>query len=372
MNDSELRETVSEACDVLTDGRYVRDEAKTSAAIGAVARLLYDRPERSPQVYSVATARGGISALLGILRCSGSVSLLVDTARCLALLVHQNSGAAHDLASRDVLSTLLPLLYPREAKRETSPSRDPSDTSYPLSPKLLWTRERLAVYESALSALCKLTYHSPLIRRQLAEMGGIRLLIELATSSDFVAETSSFSSAARDKFASLTLGKKFIAHAASAPKSARSDLLKCFPALKCMSNGSGYPYYVVDLVTFERKFVVDSLIDSGLVWPSHAPFPEGAEPVWTCVGVVCVEDPAHVWCQFCTEKQKPKLVAMDDTLSEMVSQSPDLSHDQCEPSDWPVFYNRPHPLMTSSMKFLKPGNSALHTLTPNTSTPLLV
>ena len=186
------------------------------------------------------------------------------------------------------------------------------------------------MYEAALSALRKLTYHSPALERTLAQKGGIRLVIELSSSPEFIEETSSYSSSAVKEFAKLALGKKYIANAAPAPKQTRSDLFKHFPALRSMEYGASYPYYVVDLVTYERKWAVDSLIETGLVWPSHAPFPEGAEPVWTCVGVVCVEDPGHVWCQFCIDRPKPRLDIMLTTLKNMVSWSCDFVVWSCD------------------------------------------
>ena len=342
MEDSAVAAEISAACDVLTDLRSSRDEQKTSQAIRDISRVLHDHPEQRSYVFTIANSRGGISALLGILRCSvDSVPLPADAAACLALLVHQNPRAAHELASRDVLSPLLPLLYPRKTKPRTLSSSP--DSSYPLSSSslLLWSRECLPVYETVLVAIRKLTYHSPPLMRRLAEMGGIRLIIELATNPEFLAETSSFSAAASKRFSELTLGKKFIANAARAPKHTRSDLFTNFPAVKCLINGDTYPYFVVDLVTDEREFVVDSLIDSGLVWPSHAPFPEGSEPVWTCVGVVCVEDPMHVWCQFCIDRPKPKLEAMIAALRNIVSWSCDL----CDSFDWSICHNRLRPLM---------------------------
>ena len=311
---------VNNACEVLTDLRYVRDEANTSAALRTICRLLNEAAggEERSFIYQVAISAGGVSALLGIIRSSPSITVLADAASCLSLLVQGNERAAPDLASRDVLSPLLPLLYPRKQQRSSS---EPS--KYPLSSysRLLWTRERLPVYEAALSALRKLTYHSSDLQRTLAQRGGIRLIIELSTSPEFLSETSSYSPTAIKEFAKLALGKKYIANAASAPKTTRSDLLEQFTALASLEHGSEYPYYVVDLVTYERKWVVDSIIDTGLVWPSRAPFPEGAEPVWTCVGVVCVEDPGHVWCQFCIDQPKPKVDAMVTALRNMVSWS---------------------------------------------------
>ena len=317
-NKPTLAAEIHEACEILTDVRYFRDETKTSEALRTICRLLNeaaDSQERS-FIYDVTGSVGGVSALLGIIRSSSSIPLLTDAASCLSLLVQGNARAAHDLASRDVLSPLIPLLLPRQQKHPS-----PGEPSvYPLSSysQLLWTRERLPVYEAAMSALRKLTYHSPVLERKLAQMGGIKLIIEISTSPEFLAATSTYSSAAKKEFAKIALGKKYIANAASAPKKTRSDLLKQFPELASLEHGADYPYYVVDLVTYERKWVVDSLIDTGLVWPSHAPFPEGAEPVWTCVGVVCVEDPSHVWCQFCIDRRKPRLDTLVAKLKSMV------------------------------------------------------
>ncbi|CAI8011445.1 hypothetical protein GBAR_LOCUS7378 [Geodia barretti] len=334
---------VNKACEVLTDLRYFRDEASTSAALRTICRLLNEAAggEERSFIYQVATSAGGVSALLGIIRCCPSISVLADAASCLSLLVQGNERAALDLASRDVLSPLLPLLYPR--KQQHSSSSD-ERSKYPLSShsRFLWTRERLPLYEAASSALRKLTYHSSDLERTLAQRGGIRLIIELSISPEFLAETSCYSPTAKKEFAKLTLGQKYMANAAPAPKTTRSDLLERFPALASLEHGPEYPYYVVDLVTYERKWVVDSIIDTGLVWPNHAPFPEGAEPVWTCVGVVCVEDPGHVWCQFCIDKPKPKVDAMVAALRSMAPPTGDeVIDDIPEVGDFCIAYFEP-------------------------------
>ena len=319
MESTTLEADVSAACEILTDLRHSRDEAKTSASIRQLSQLLYREPQRRPRVFQVAWSRGGVHALLGILRSSQSISLLTDAAGCLALCVQDNSHAAHQLASRDVLSSLLPLICPRSE----SPRATPGTTRYPLSSSISWHREWLPVYETTLAAIRKLTYHSPALRATFAEMGGIRLIIELSSSPEFISSCSSFSPASRDKLAGLTLGKKFITQAACVPKQAQTHILKSFPALSSPSPFSSpsplYPCYFVDLVTVDQQWVTDALVESQLVWPSHASFPKGVEPIWTCVGVMSVEDAGHVWCQFCLDKPKPRLDAMTNVLRETVS-----------------------------------------------------
>ena len=307
---------VSAACEVLTDLRLSRDESKTAAAVRELSQLLYHNPEKRWSVFQAARSRGGVSALLGILRSSESISLLADAAGCIALFVQDNSRAAHELASCDVMSTLLPLVYPRREKQATPSALD---SRYPLSCQLSWLREWLPVYEMALAAIRKLTYHSPALQTTFAEKGGIRLVIELCSNSDFIASSSSFSSVARDKLVELALGKKFIARAVAAPKRSQSRITKSFPPLSSPYLDQSYPCYLLDLLTEDREWVTDSLVESQLVWPSHAQFPRETDPVWTCVSVTCVQDAGHVWCQFCLDKPKPRLDAMATALRETVS-----------------------------------------------------
>lgn len=311
------------ACDILTDLRHSREESTSSAAIKKLSHLVSNNPQWRTSLWKAAWSRGGVTALLGILRSSQSISLLTDAAGCLAMFLHDNSQAAVQLAACDVLTTLLPLLYPQSETKPPPPSLT-VDSPYPLSSSSLlsWRRECLPVYEMTLAVIRKLTYHSPPLQKTFAEKGGIRLIIELSSSPEFISRSSSFSMAARDQLVSLTLGKKLICHAAATPKHLTNQVLKSFPTL-CSSPGlsSLYPSYVVDLVTAEGEWIADGLVASQHVWPSHAPFPKGVEPVWTCVSVTCVEDGGHVWCQFCLDKPKPRIDAMATILRELVSQS---------------------------------------------------
>lgn len=312
-----LTTAVLSACEILTDLRYSRDEEKTTAAIKELSQLLYLHPQKRPSLFQATWSRGGVTALLGILRSSQSTPLLANAARCLALLIQDNSSAAEQLAACDVLSVLLPLLFPH-AEKPVTPTT--INSPYPLSSSLSWPRGQLPVYEMVLAVIRKLTYHSSALQKSFAEGGGIRLIIELSSSPDFISTCSSFSTAARDKLASLTLGKKFICHAALVPKESQNDVLRCFPALFfSVGLASLYPSYIVDLMTDEEKWIADTLVESQEVWPCHTPFPKGVEPVWTCVSVTCVQDGGHFWLQFCVDRPKPKINAMATVLREMVS-----------------------------------------------------
>ena len=369
---STLVADVFAACDILTDLRLSRDEANSSAAIKKLSQLFFHNPQRRSSLFQAAWSRGGVSALLGILRSSQSIPLLTDAAGCLGMLLQDNSGAAVQLADCDVLSTLLPLLYPRSEKQPTSSSLT-LNSPYPLASSALlsWRRECLPVYEMTLSVIRKLTYHSPALQSTFAERGGIRLVIELSSSPEFISSSSSYSTAARDQLVGLTLGKKFICHAAASPKHLHDHVLKAFPALSpSLGLSSLYPSYVVDLVTMEGEWVVDGLVASQHVWPCHAPFPKGVEPVWTCVSVTCVEDGGHIWCQFCLDKPKPRIDAMATVLRELVSSMscPNTMMSLYSPS-------RLRPLMgtvEAAHSFPQLESSVSHTLTPVPATPLLV
>lgn len=317
MSKSAATAAVFGACEILTDLRYSRDETKTTAAIKELSQLLYLNPQERPSLFQATWSRGGVTALLGILRSTQSIPLLANAARCLALLIQDNSSAAQQLVACDILSVLLPLLFPHAEKPATPTT---VDSPYPLSSPLSWPRQRLPVYEMVLAVIRKLTYHSPSLQKTFAERGGIKLIIKLSSSPDFISTCSSFSIAARDKLVSLTLGKKLICHAALVPEGSRNDVLRCFPSLfSSIGLSSLYPAYVVDLMTDDERWIVDTLVESQEVWPCHTPFPKGVESVWTCVSVTCVQDGGHVWCQFCLDRPKPKISAMATILREMVS-----------------------------------------------------
>ena len=333
MSREALTAAVSAACEVLTDLRHSADEEKTEGAIRDLSQLFYHHPQRRTSLFRAAWARSGVSALLGILRSSQSIPILAEAAGCLALLVQDNCEAAFQLATCDVISLLLPLLFP--LSREQTASADLTIHSpYPLSSPLSWQKEWLPVYQATLASLRKLTYHSPALQKTLADEGGVRLIIELSSSADFIASCSSFTEAARETLVGLTLGKKCLCHAVATPDRCREEVLKAFSALSSSPGSSRlslYPSYIVDLMCGDGEWVADCLVASQEVWPSHASFPKGAEPVWTCVCVTCVEDGGNVWGQFCIERPKPKIDAMAAVLREMVSSysftgSADQSH----------------------------------------------
>lgn len=363
------------ACEILTDLRHSRDDAKVAAAIKDLSQLFYRNQQRRTPLFQAAWSRGGVSALLGILRSSQSISLLADATGCLALLLQDNSRAASELASCDILSTLLPLLYPRSVKRPTSAALT-VHSPYPLSCPLSWHREWLPVYETTLAVVRKLTYHSPPLQETFAEKGGIRLIIELSSSPEFISSSSAFSAAARDKLATLTLGKKLICHAAATPRHSQNVVLKAFPALAFSSRdlSSLYPSYIVDLVTEREEWVADSLVASQEVWPCYASFPEGTRPVWTCVSVTCVEDGGHVWCQFCLDRPKPRIDAMATLLREIVSHMINLIGPLpylCVSDEWLLSFRlRLLIMIRVPPSFLQSGSSALRTLTPVAAKPL--
>ena len=314
----EMKTTVTQRvlglCEVITELRHSEDE--TEAAITSLNELLYSNPQNRALLSRAVFTRGGVPALLGILRSCQSISLQAKAAGCLSLLVHDNREGASQLAScDDIAAILFPLLCPQRDYSLLSDEGRPQSV-----PPLSWQKQRLPVYERVLSLLRKLTFHCPRLQHSVAQQGGIRLLIELSSSADFIRQCSLFSDAARERLAAIALGRKLICHAVSMPEGLRGDVMQAFPALSTSSLdlAAQYPAYIVDLMFEEGKWVADLLVASGKVWPSHVSFPKGVEPVWTCVMVTCVEDGGNVWCQFCSDKPKPKIEAMATFLRELV------------------------------------------------------
>ena len=318
----ELPHRVARLCQTLTE--LHRSDDETEAAISDLSNLCSD-PQKRASLCPVVFRSGGVPALLGILRSSQSVSLLSRAAGCLSILVHDSRNAASVLDSHNITSVLLPLLLPQpthppsyeEDLQQSPPEVEPSQ----LVPTHSWCRERLPVYEAVLLLLLKLTYHCSETQHSIAEQGGIHLITEISSSEEFVRRCSVFSDAAREQVATVALGRKLICHAAATPESLRSNVMRGFPSL-CSSSldlRSEYPSYVVDLVRESGEWISDLLVESGKLWSTRVPFPNGADPVWTCVFVTCVENGGNVWCQFCSDKPKPRVEAMATHLQELVS-----------------------------------------------------
>ena len=319
----ELPRRIARLCQTLTE--LHRSDDETEAAISDLNNLLCSKPQNRVSLSSVVFRSGGVPALLGILRSSQSVSLLARAAGCLSILVHDSPHAASSLNSHDVTSVLLPLLLRRPTLlppyKEDLRQSPPEVESSQLVPTNSWCRERLPVYEAVLLLLLKLTHHCPATQHSIAKQGGIHPIIEISSNEEFVRRCSVFSDAARKEVATAALGRKLICHAAAAPESLRGNIMRGFPSL-CSSSldlRSAYPSYVVDLMREGGEWISDLLVESGEVWSSRVPFPNGADPVWTCVFVTCIENGGNVWCQFCSDRPKPRVEAMTTYLQGLVS-----------------------------------------------------
>lgn len=177
------------------------------------------------------------------------------------------------------------------------------------------------MYEQVLTTLRALSYLSVDHQHQLAELGGVKLIIDLCTDEQLFRSCNTFSAEANCQARLLTVGRKLICRAAVAPPDLSSAILASFPALSLPTPSSHYPTYLVSLATPTGTWIANELIASSSVWPDHTPFPVGAKVSWTAVYVTQVSDAGHLWCQFCVNKGKssnPRVLAMTESLRELV------------------------------------------------------
>ena len=342
---------------VLTNLSYGEEEVES--AISNLANLLYRinaGEEEGAALRDAAFSRGIVKALLGVLRSSSRVTLLAKTAGCIALLAHDSDDVRARLASTDVVPLLLSLCTPRP-----NPS-DPFDHGEPS-----WHGEWVPVYEQVLIALRKLTYLNLDHQQKLAQVGGVKLIIDLCTDKEFLQTCSQFSPEAKCCLEEYTLGKKLICRAAKAPENERKSILRYFSVVSQTPHTLSlhYPLYLVQLATREQVWIEDMMVTSGTVWPDPSYFPKSSNPVWTCVMVSCVEDGGHVWCQFCSQEPRPQAQAMCASLMELVSDACDwlmslvceLSHSPSSPS--------PSPFSPLSLSFSPSSQSVANASPPS-------
>ena len=292
---------------VLTD-LYCTDE-QVEQAVADLASLLYDgKTDNWETMRREAFSSGVAKALLGIMRSSSTVPLVTMATGCIGLIAHDSDDSREAFSHTDVMSILISLLTPRAI----------SDKDL----NLVWQKEWIPVYEKALIALRKLTYHNLDNQQLLVQQGGIKLMVGLCTDKTFFKSTCQFSSQSKEHLLDLALGKKLFCQTVAAPKDYRASILRSFPVLTQASPSLSvhYPAYIVHLATEEKEWIADMMIAAGIVWPDHTPFPPATKPVMTCVMVSHVEDGGHVWCQFCSEKPHPRIQAMCGSLQKLVSQ----------------------------------------------------
>jgi len=239
---------------------------------------------------------GIAKALLGILRSCNRVSTLSTAAKCLSLLVHANDEARVGLGELGAVSVLVRLLQPR--------------------PPAVWPEEWIPVYEQTLCCLRKLTYHCASNQQELARIGGIKLVLEMAVNKDLFSNYGRFPSEAKATLEELTLRKKLVAHVVSVKDDKHTAVLDSFPALSSLK--LHYPAYFVDLATKDGEWVAAAMVEKGVAWPDYSAVIPDEGDKWTCVGVQNVEDGCNVWCQFCTEKPSAAVTKMTQSLKELV------------------------------------------------------
>ena len=255
---------------------------------------------------------GIVKALLGILRSSSNLPLLAEVVKCLALLVHGNEDGRRRLGEvSNLFQLLVNLLAPRSVALPVFKVES--------SPKHAWEISQSEVYEQVLSLFQKLTYLNGDNQVRLAQSGGIKLIVNLSVSNLFLRNSGQFSKESKRCLKHLTLGKRLACRATFVPNSSTGAVLSSFQALSGENSvvTAQYPAFHISLATDERKWVSSTMIDMGVVWPDHVPFPmEGSK--WTRVMVTNIENGNSVWCKFWKEKPDARLKAMLKSLDDMV------------------------------------------------------
>ena len=308
MEFSSIRESLKEIQAMLTD--LSRSEQEIEAVVSRLGGLLYHCAQNQVSERNLAFDLGVVKALLGILRCSSNSSLVSKATSCLALLVHGNEEGREKLGNINNLFQLL--------MKHLSPSVLERGGLEPVS-CVSWDLSRTGVYEQVLSVLQKLTYLNGDNQVRLAQSGGVKLIINLAMSSVFLRNSGHFGLESKSYLEHLALGKKLACRAVFVPESCSGAVLSSFEALTgdYAAVTAQYPAFYVGLATEEKKWIGSAMIEKGVVWPDHIPFPaEGSK--WTRVIVTNVENGSNVWCQFCREKADPRLERMLESL-DMVS-----------------------------------------------------
>ena len=294
--------------------RVTLSEEEVEAAVSRLGGVLSDCVQCSDvDGRNTAFDIGIVKVLTGVLRCSSNVSLLGKVANCLALLVHGNEEARERLGSdKNVFKLLTSLLSPQVvyctgASAVESP------------PKEYWELNRMEVYEKVLSVFRKLTYFNGDNQVRLAQSGTIKLIVNLCLSDVFLRNRGHFGQDSKRCLESLTLGKRLACRTSFVAKSTSGVVLSSFQALsgEYAIVTAQYPAFYVSLATDEKNWISSIMVERGVVWPDHTPFPaEGAK--WTRVIVTHVEDGSNVWCQFCKETPDPKMTELQRSLDEMV------------------------------------------------------
>ena len=314
MDSAAVLKRLGEVQEVLAYLSYSKDDVE--AAICRLGEVLGYCAQHDVEGRNATFEVGIIKALLGILRSSPNPSLIAKVANCLALLVHGNEEGRVRLGSiKNIFRVFVDLLSPNAADLPNSGR----DFEVSIDNVYVWDLSRADIYEQVLSVLRKLTYLNSDNQVRLAQSGGIKLLINLSMSDIFLRNSWNFGLESKRCLESLTVGKKLPCRATAVLKSSCGTVLSSFEALSGEYSiiTAQYPAFYVSLATEERKWIASSMIENGVVWPDHTPFPL-EDCKWTKVIVTSVENGNNMWCQFCKMKPDPQLKELQKSLDEMV------------------------------------------------------
>ena len=258
---------------------------------------------------------GIVKAVLGILRSSSQVSMLVLACRCIALLSHGNDDGRIRLGELGVIPVLISLLHSHLEQRKKLRARDNGMTDDRVDS--VWSKDWVSVYEQVLICLRKLTFHNMSNQQDLARVGGIKMVVALAMDKGLTSNFGEFTLEAKNCMESLSLQKMFLSRVSPVPDDEKCDVLRAFPAL-CSDTGPAiyYPAFYIDLVTKAGVMVTHSLLEKGVVWPAPGDTPDSFH--WTYLMVETVEDGNSLWCQFCLKNPSQATLDMTATLSTLV------------------------------------------------------
>jgi hypothetical protein len=253
--------------------------------------------------------------LLGILRCSGDVGVVMAAVKCVTALCYSSSDDDNcsvikcHLAKLNCVEILLSLLnHPIHADKLSLHDG-------------MW--EWLPVQEHIMIALRKLTHHSEYNQASFIKHGGVGKIVKLCHM-ELKHDPSSYPPGMIQELRDNVMDRILIAAVLPIPKGEKAKLKQSLPLLSLLDDNVDYPMYYVDLSDDNGRWITDSLISKGLAMADEELFPISDSVSW--IGAKCthVSDNGIIWLQYSINRCSERLVNMHEALNGLNSSSSSL------------------------------------------------
>jgi len=297
---------LTEVCGILLCLSTPLDQTEQSleAFRSVLSRCALEDIDDVDSIKEFSFASGLVKSLLGILRSSSQVSMLVVTCKCLSLLAHESEESRKKLGEMGCVRVLLELLHYHRNRETTNSSK--------------WCSKFVPVYEQVIVCLRKLTFYSVANQLELARIGGIKMIVSLATDKGILSNFEQFSGEVKERVEVMTMRKKFISRVVSVPNDEKGAILSSFSALSSSPLAYNYPVFYVDLYNRDKTSLSREMAEEGLAWPAEEEALSGSFK-WTFLLVQAVEDGNSFWCHFCHRNQSQALLEMKEALEALVN-----------------------------------------------------